>query len=230
MKSLTEINDFNSNILEINELISHLINSIQTKNITQALELIELFFSLIKEEILPTQQDAIKLVELNLHSQIKEALENPLDMDFLTTPITKNCLNDPCSPKSITIFTNCIKNIIQELSSITTRNSNIIIHAVIEYINNNYDKQIGLNDVAEHINRNSSYISRLLKKELSMGFSQLLTERRLSVAKKLLITTTLKISDISEKVGFTSTKYFNQVFINNLKITPTDYRTIMKQF
>ena len=91
------------------------------------------------------------------------------------------------------------------------------------------EKQIGLNDAAEFINRNSSYISRLLKKELSMGFSQLLTERRMEAAKDLLAHTTMKVSDISEKVGYTSTKYFNQVFYANFQMTPTDYRFIMKQ-
>lgn len=226
----TEINDYNSNIIEINEIISHLISAIQTRNLPESLEISKSFFSMIQNENILTQKDAIKLVELNLHSHLKDALENPLDIDYLTTPITKNCLENPCSTASITIFNNCIKNIIQELSSITSRNSSIITNAVIEFINNNYEKQISLSDVSDHINRNSSYISRILKKELSMGFSQLLTERRITAAKKLLVNTTMKISDISDKVGYTSTKYFNQVFFNHMQITPTDYRTIMKHF
>ena len=53
---------------------------------------------------------------------------------------------------SRTVFSNCIKNIIQELSSVTTRNTGIIVNAVIEYIHKNYEKQIGLNDAAEFIN------------------------------------------------------------------------------
>ena len=138
-------------------------------------------------------------------------------------------MEQPCCEHSRTVFSNCIKNIIQELSSVTTRNTGIIVNAVIEYIHKNYEKQIGLNDAAEFINRNSSYISRLLKKELSMGFSQLLTERRMEAAKDLLAHTTMKVSDISEKVGYTSTKYFNQVFYANFQMTPTDYRFIMKQ-
>ena len=39
----------------------------------------------------------------------------------------------------------------------------------------------------------------------------------------------MKVSDISEKVGYTSTKYFNQVFYTNFQMAPTDYRFIMKQ-
>ena len=152
-----------------------------------------------------------------------------MDITFLTQPITRNCIEAPCSEHSRMVFSNCIKNLIQELSRATSHNTGMIVTAVIEFINKNYEKQISLNDVSEHINRNSSYISRILKKELSMGFSQLLTERRLTAAKDLLVNTTLKISDISAKVGYTSTKYFNQVFYNNLQMSPTDYRLLIKQ-
>lgn len=224
-----EINDYNSSIIEINEIISTLINAIQTRNLPEALKTVDEYFSLIKNEPLLTQQDAIKLVELNLHIQMKNFLDNPADSSYLTYPITQHCIEEPCSEHSQTIFTNCIKNIIQELSGATNRNTSMIVNAVVEFINKNYEKQIGLNDAAEYINRNSSYISRLLKKELSMGFSQLLTERRLEAAKDLLIHTTMKISDISEKIGYTSTKYFNQVFYNNFQMNPTDYRFLMKQ-
>ena len=192
-----EINDYNSSIIEINEIISNLINAIQTRNLCDALEIGDAFFSLIQNENLLNQQDAIKLVELNLHIQLKNFLDDSKDSNYLTPPITRYCMEQPCSEHSRTVFSNCIKNIIQELSSVTTRNTGIIVNAVIEYIHKNYEKQIGLNDAAEFINRNSSYISRLLKKELSMGFSQLLTERRMEAAKDLLAHTTMKVSDIS---------------------------------
>ena len=224
-----EINDYSSNIIEINEITSTLINAIQTRNLPEALKTCDAFFSLIKNENLLIQQDAVKLVELTLHLQIKNYLDNPADSSYLTQPITRHCMDAPCSEHSKTVFCNCIKNIIQELSGATSRNTSIIVNAVVEFIDKNYEKQIGLNDAAEYINRNSSYISRLLKKELSMGFSQLLTERRLEAAKDLLIHTTMKISDIAEKVGYTSTKYFNQVFYNNFQMNPSDYRFIMNQ-
>lgn len=225
----TEINDYSSSILEINEIISNMINAIQTRNLFDALEIGDAFFALIENENLLTQQDAIKLVELNLHIQLKNFLDNPTDSSYLTHPITRYCMDQPCSERSKTVFFNCIKNIILELSSVTNRNTGMIVNMVIEYIDKNYGKQIGLNDAAEFINRNSSYVSRLLKKELSMGFSQLLTERRMEAAKDLLTHTTMKISEISEKVGYISTKYFNQVFYNNFQMSPTDYRFIMNQ-
>lgn len=39
-----EINDYNSSIIEINEIISNLINAIQTRNLSDALEIGDAFF------------------------------------------------------------------------------------------------------------------------------------------------------------------------------------------
>ena len=54
-----EINDYNSSIIEINEIISNLINAIQTRNLCDALEIGDAFFSLIQNENLLNQQDAV---------------------------------------------------------------------------------------------------------------------------------------------------------------------------
>jgi len=124
-----------SSIIEINEIISNLINAIQTRNLSDALEVGDAFFDLIHNENLLTQQDAIKLIELNLHIQLKNFLDDPTDSSYLTHPITRYCLESPCAEHSRTVFSNCIKNIIQELSSATTRNTGIIVNSVMEYIN-----------------------------------------------------------------------------------------------
>ena len=44
---------------------------------------------------------------------------------------------------------------------------NQLINTILEYVDQNYPLQIGLNNVAELIGRNPSYISRILKKELN---------------------------------------------------------------
>lgn len=137
---------------------------------------------------------------------------------------------NPVSEESQYLFNNCISNTIQELSSLSSKYHDQLINTILEYVDQNYPLQIGLNNVAELIGRNPSYISRILKKELNKGFAQLLTERRLTAAKELLSNTSLKIADISSKVGYTSPKYFHQVFINNMNMTPSDYRAIMNHF
>ncbi len=225
-----DIDDYNTNILEINECISLLINAIRARDAQIARQMADRFLQLIEQETLSTQKDALQLVELNLHCQLENSLTDPGDISYLIHPIASHCREEPCSDHSRMIFHNCVNNIIQELAGVSNRHNNQLINSIIDYVNKNYQRQIGLNDVAEQIGRNASYISRLLNKELHMGFAQLVTKHRLAAAKDLLANTSYKIADIAEKVGYTSPKYFHQVFVSNLNMTPSDYRAIMKEF
>lgn len=225
-----DIDDYNTNVLEINECISLLINAIRAKDSEIARQMADSFLRLIEKETLSTQRDALQLVELNLHCQLEKSLTDPGDIGYLIHPISSHCMENPCEERSQMIFYNCVSNIIQELSDVSNRNNNQLVNSIIDYVNKNFHRQIGLNDVADYIGRNASYISRLLNKELHMGFAQLVTQHRLAAAKDLLANTSYKIADIAEKVGYTTPKYFHQVFVSNLNMTPSDYRTIMKQF
>lgn len=225
-----DIDDYNIRLFEINECTTQLINAIQLKNTIRAQQIVQRFFSLIRTESLERQQDALRLMELNLHCQLQSTLSDPVDVRYLTHPIDRFCMEAPCSEKSRDVFANCIANMIQDLSGVSLRHNNQLIQSIRDYINKNYARQIGLSDVSDYLGRNPSYISRLLNKELHKGFSQLLTERRMSAAKDLLTNTSYKIAEIAELSGYSSPKYFHQVFLSNTGMTPSDYRTIMKQF
>jgi transcriptional regulator GlxA family with amidase domain len=49
------------------------------------------------------------------------------------------------------------------------------------------------------------------------------------MAKKLLVDTNGKISDIAVECGFGSASYFSKVFVKNEGITPAEYRTALKK-
>lgn len=58
-----------------------------------------------------------------------------------------------------------------------------------------------------------------------MSIFEYIRERRLSIAKKLLISDfELPISEIAMRSGFSSFSYFNQTFKNYTGMTPGDYR------
>lgn len=225
-----DINEYKADVPDINENIFQLINAVTMRNLSLSQQYSRTFFEILKDMPLELQQDSLKLVVLNLHCQLRNVISNPVDIGYLTNPISRNCMPNPVSEESQYLFNNCISNTIQELSSLSSKYRSQMINTILEYVDQNYPLQIGLNNVAELIGRNPSYISRILKKELNKGFAQLLTERRLTAAKELLANTSLKIADISAKVGYTSPKYFHQVFINNMNMTPSDYRAIMNHF
>lgn len=87
-----------------------------------------------------------------------------------------------------------------------------IISKSMDYIKQNYHNNIALEDVADCVEISKSYLSLLFKQETGINFSTFLTNYRVEMAKKLLISSNDKIYEIAEKVGFENPYYFSKVF------------------
>ena len=94
----------------------------------------------------------------------------------------------------------------------------------IEYIRNNYSRQISLEDIAEYAGISRIYLSQLFKKETGKNIRDYLAEYRLSKAKELLLTSNLKIYTISELCGFGSAQYFNRIFKKMTGFSPYQFK------
>lgn len=105
-----------------------------------------------------------------------------------------------------------------------------LIQIIYDYIDKNYPDNIGLTTLSEYVNRNPSYLSRFIKQNTNKNFSQILTERRIEVAKNMLRNTNYKIPQIAEKVGYPNVRYFSRVFNTQVSMSPIDYRKITSVF
>lgn len=99
-----------------------------------------------------------------------------------------------------------------------------LIRKCIDFIKENYQKNVTLSDAAVYVDVSSSYLSLLFKQETGINFSNYLTNYRIEEAKKLLKNTNLKIYEIAYKVGFDSPYYFSKVFKNNLGSTCKEFK------
>lgn len=96
----------------------------------------------------------------------------------------------------------------------------------VHFISKHYMEQISQEDVAAAANVSSTYLSKLFKEEMNMGFSEYLTEVRMEEAKKLLSETNISIKEIAGIVGYIDEKYFSKTFKKVNGIKPTDYRRL----
>lgn len=94
----------------------------------------------------------------------------------------------------------------------------------IEYIHNNYQKDLNMAMVSNHVSLNYSYFSQAFKDYTKESFVNYLKKIRLQKAKELLETTDLRVYEISNLAGFENAKYFNRVFREMEGITPLEYR------
>lgn len=100
-----------------------------------------------------------------------------------------------------------------------------IIKPMLEYMQEHFCEQLTLSDVAEHIYTNPTYLSRVIKQETGMGFTELLTRMRIEEAKKMLKNPAYKINEISAKVGYINPRYFTYIFKKYTGSTPYNFRS-----
>lgn len=101
---------------------------------------------------------------------------------------------------------------------------NPIAGEAVVYIREHFsDTELSLTSAAEVLNVNSSYLSRLLKKETGMNFIDILTSVRLDKAKQLLEDGS-KATAVGSMVGYKDYSYFYQVFKRVEGVSPTEYK------
>ncbi len=100
----------------------------------------------------------------------------------------------------------------------------VVIKKAKDYINGNYFKDIGLEEVADSVYLSSIYFSRLFKKQTHENFVAYLLKVRMNKAIELLDDPRLKFYEISGRVGYKNTKYFYKLFKEYTGFTPAEYR------
>ena len=99
-----------------------------------------------------------------------------------------------------------------------------LLDEIKSHIDSHYHMDISRESVADAFNISPGYLSRLFSRESDVKFNEYLKLARISRSKTLLINTTLKINEVSEKCGFTDTNYFCKVFRDINDCTPLEYR------
>lgn len=102
------------------------------------------------------------------------------------------------------------------------------MNEIIGYIHENYQKNIGLTEIADHFGLSPHYMSRVFKAYMNVNLSVYVAEYRIAIAKNLLISTDKPIGLIAEEVGLPSKATFLRVFKSIAGVSPTEFRRINK--
>ena len=98
------------------------------------------------------------------------------------------------------------------------------IKQAIAYIQENFDKDLNMAVVSNHISMNYSLFSYLFKEYTGSNFVNYLKGIRMEEAKRLLEETDLRIIEISAKIGYDNEKHFMKIFKASCGVSPSEYR------
>lgn len=94
----------------------------------------------------------------------------------------------------------------------------------IQFIHNQTNQSIQVEDVAENCGYSYSYLKKKFKNEVGMTITEYITHTKLEEAKELLKYSDYSISEISNYLCFSSQSYFQNLFKKHYSITPLQYR------
>ena len=106
--------------------------------------------------------------------------------------------------------------------------SNIITH-LLQYISENFRRNISLADIAASTGYNYHYLSRALNKSVGINFKQLLNMHRMQYAFRALRDTDASIMEISFDSGFQSIRSFNHTCVEMFGCSPRELRQRQKE-
>lgn len=118
--------------------------------------------------------------------------------------------------------TNNQQVIVTRLLERSTRNEDVL--KAQNYVHTHLTEKISLTEVAAHLHLNSSYFSRMYKKETGEGFVEFVTRVKMEKALELLDQSIKSVEQIAYELGFESKSYFLKTFKRFYGLSPKSYK------
>ncbi|HEY0828863.1 MAG TPA: response regulator [Bacilli bacterium] len=121
-----------------------------------------------------------------------------------------------------------LMDIMNRVKDLKNNNASKLIEEVKKYMTIHFaNNSISLEMVAEKVNKNSAYLSKLFKIETGENFIDYLTKLRIDKAKELLADISVKAYEVSKMVGYADVSHFTKVFKRVTGINPSEYRELI---
>lgn len=101
---------------------------------------------------------------------------------------------------------------------------NDMIKKAANYMKQNLNGKLTLEDTARHVGFSPAYFSKVFKEEMGTTFNKYLGRLRVERSQKLLLFSELSVNEICDAVGFEDQSYFVKVFRRYTGMTPGKYR------
>jgi len=99
-----------------------------------------------------------------------------------------------------------------------------VVEKIKKYIALHIDEDLSRQSVADYIGLSPDHLVKVFKKEVGSSINDYILQERIKLAKQMLTSTGLSITNIALAVGFTNSPYFSSIFKREVLMTPQEYR------
>lgn len=120
-----------------------------------------------------------------------------------------------------------VDGFLKQVQASGNHHRNEVIQA-IEYVEKHYGEKLTLQETADHIHISKNYLSAIFKKEYGLSFQDYLIKFRMEKAAQLLLSSSMRVSEVCEKVGYGDIFYFDRSFKRYFNQSPKEFRDSVK--
>ena len=99
-----------------------------------------------------------------------------------------------------------------------------LVNVIIRYFSRHVNERISLDDVCSKVNYSRSFICKTFKEQTGETLFSYFNRMKIDEARRLLTETSLTVTDIAARLGFSEVKYFCSLFKKLTGVTPVVYR------
>lgn len=99
-----------------------------------------------------------------------------------------------------------------------------VVFKAMEYIRQNYDRKLSLDDIAQHVYLSRSYLSSLFREESGQTLFSYINQVRVEKSKLFLMDPAVSLAEAAARCGFEDQSYFTKVFRKMTGLSPKQYR------
>jgi two-component system, response regulator YesN len=109
--------------------------------------------------------------------------------------------------------------------SMMAKNRKNTVDRMVEYIQDNYRRDIGISEISEYIGMSYSHVRKIFKMEVGQSIVDYINSMRIKEAKALLLGKELSIKNIAATLGYNNDQSFERYFKKIVGITPGEFRS-----
>jgi AraC-like DNA-binding protein len=99
-----------------------------------------------------------------------------------------------------------------------------VVQRATRYMAANHHRHLSRGEIAKAVGLSEPHLARIMRAAAGTTVLGRLTELRMEEAKRLLVESTLSVTQVALEVGFTSFSHFSRIFRRQVGMAPSDYR------
>jgi two-component system response regulator YesN len=103
-------------------------------------------------------------------------------------------------------------------------NRDLPVEQTKKYIHIHLSEELSMELIAQNVHLNADYLTRIFKKEVGISISKYIINKKMEVAKELLIHTDRSIGEIASLVGYYNYSSFNRIFTKETGMSPQEFK------